>query len=87
MRDSTVFWEREFACSAVGVPYREESLVVIEFADRGLIRRMRSYHDKLAVLDQITGGMRGPRGWLAHMLVSYIVSLGRRGLPPAALGQ
>ena len=35
-------WEREFELSAEGVPYREESLAVIEFDDAGLIRRIRS---------------------------------------------
>lgn len=77
---STVVWEREFELSAAGVPYREESMAVIEFDDGGLIVRLRSYYDKLAVLDQITRGLTGPYGWFARRLVGYLLALGRKGL-------
>ena len=80
---STVTWEREFELSAEGVPYREQSLAVIEFDDTGLIRHVRSYYDKLAVLDQIAQGLRGPSGWVFRGLTGYLVRMGTKGLPPS----
>lgn len=72
---STAIWEREFHLSAKGVPYREQSLAIIESNNDGQILRMRSYYDKLDVLDQITAGLPGPYGWLTHKIVAYLVEL------------
>ena len=82
VQGSTVVWEREFQLMAAGVPYREESLAVVEFDEAGLIRRLRSYYDKLAVLEQIASGLAGPSGWLARTAVGYVAARGRKGLPP-----
>lgn len=73
-------WERQVLETAEGVPFREAAVTVLEFDDAGLIRRYRSYYDKLAVLDQITSGMSGVYGWFARTLVGYLVALGKRGL-------
>ena len=62
------------------MPFRQDAVTVPEFDDAGLIRRYRSYYDKLAVLDQITAGMSGVYGWFARTLVRYLVALGKKGL-------
>jgi hypothetical protein len=52
----------------------------MEFGDAGLIRRYRSYYDKLAVLDQIASGMSGIYGLFAKTLVGYLVAPGKKSL-------
>lgn len=76
----SVVWERQVLETAEGVPFREEAVTIMEFGDDGLIRRYRSYYDKLAVMEQITAGMSGAYGWFAKKLVGYLVALGKKGL-------
>jgi ketosteroid isomerase-like protein len=76
----SVVWERQVLETAEGVPFREDAVTILEFDDAGLIRRYRSYYDKLRVLDQITSGMSGVYGWFANKLVGYLVALGKKGL-------
>jgi ketosteroid isomerase-like protein len=76
----SVVWERQVLETAEGVPFHEDAVTILEFDDAGLIRRYRSYYDKLAVLEQITSGMSGVYGWFASKLVGYLVALGKKGL-------
>jgi|GEM_PF-1066412 len=78
--DRTVVWERQRALTAEGAPYQENALTVIEFDDCGLIRNVRSYYDKLDVLDQIASGLSGPTGWIMKRLTGYLVAQGKKGL-------
>jgi ketosteroid isomerase-like protein len=87
VRGSTVIWERVFHVTAVGVPYREESLAVMEFDDAGLIVRLRSYYDKLAVMDQIAHGLPGVSGWFYRRLVGLVIAAGSKGLPDPGPGR
>ncbi len=66
------------------MPFHEDAVTILEFDDAGLIRRYRSYYDKLNVLEQITAGMGGLYGTFAHALVSYLVALGKKGLDTPA---
>lgn len=78
--DRTVVWERQLALTAEGVSYQENALTVIEFDDAGLIRNVRSYYDKLDVLNQIASGLSGPTGWIMKRLTGYLVAQGKKGL-------
>lgn len=76
----TVTWEREIRLSYRDVPYGEESLAIIELDENGLIRRFRSYYDKLAVLDQITSRLPGVYGWVTRVIVRFLLAQGHKGL-------
>lgn len=76
----SVVWERQVSETAEGVPYTTDAVTILEFDDSGLIRRYRSYYDKLAVMQQIASGMPGVYGWLARALVGYLVAQGKKGL-------
>jgi hypothetical protein len=52
----------------------------LEFDDTGLIRRYRSYYDKLGEMEKIASGMSGVYGWFARKLVGYLVAQGKKGL-------
>ncbi len=81
----SVVWERQVSETAKGVPYTTDAVTILEFDDAGLIRRYRSYYDKLAVMEQIASGLPGIYGWFARALVGYLVAQGRKGLDvPAA---
>lgn len=76
----SVVWERQALETAEGVPFRTDAVTILEFDDAGLIRRYRSYYDKLRVLEQITAGMSGVYGWFARNLIGYLVAAGKKGL-------
>lgn len=78
--DSAVLWERVIHLSYEGVPYDEDAATLLELDDQGLIRRYRSYYDKLAVVDQIAAGLPGVGGWFTHEIVKLVVTAGSRGL-------
>jgi hypothetical protein len=73
-------WERQVRETAEGVPLWEDAVTIMEFGDAGLIRRYRSYYDKLVVLDQIASGMSGIYGLFAKTLVGYLVAPGKKSL-------
>ncbi|MGZ4556212.1 MAG: nuclear transport factor 2 family protein, partial [Mycobacteriaceae bacterium] len=56
---TTVVWERVIHLTYEGIPYHEDAVTIVEFDDSGLIRRYRSYYDKLAVVDQVASGLPG----------------------------
>lgn len=72
--------EQRISMTYEGIPYEEVLARFFEFDDAGLIRRLRSYYDKLAVLDQIASGLPGVRGRVFKRLTSYLVGQGRKGL-------
>lgn len=76
----SVVWERRVSETAEGVPYTTDAVTILEFDDAGLIRRYRSYYDKLAVMEQIASGLSGVYGWFARALIGYLVALGKKGL-------
>jgi ketosteroid isomerase-like protein len=82
--DSAVLWERVIHLSYEDVPYHEDALTLLELDDQGLIRRYRSYYDKLAVVDQIAAGLPGVGGWFTHEIVKVVVAAGGRGLEDQA---
>ena len=75
----SVVWECQISERVQGVPYTTDAVRILEF-DAGLIRRYRSYYDKLAVMEKIASGMSGPSGWVARALIGYLVAQGRKGL-------
>ncbi len=76
----TVVWERELDLTAEGVGYVEKAATMLIFDDAGLIRQVRSYYDKLAILDQIASGTGGISGWFFSKLTGYLVAQGSKGL-------
>jgi len=82
----TASWERVISLTYQGIPYEERTMAVVEFDEHGLITSLRSYYDKLDVIDQIASRSTGIRGWIDKKVTGYLVAAGRRGLDPAALG-
>lgn len=78
--DSAVLWERVIHLSYEDVPYHEDAATLLELDDQGLIRRYRSYYDKLAVVSQVAAGLPGVGGWFTHEIVKVVVAAGGRGL-------
>ena len=77
---SVVVWERVIHLSYEGVPYHEEVATILEFDETGLIRRYRSYYDKLAVIEQVASGLPGTGGWVTKQVVDVLVAAGSMGL-------
>lgn len=77
---TTVVWERVLHLTYEGIPYREDAATILEFGDSGLIRRYRSYYDKLAVVDQVASGLPGAAGWFTKQVVQVVVAVGSQGL-------
>lgn len=82
--DHTIVSERVVNLTAEGIPYEERAVTVLEIDDAGLIRRMRSYYDKLAIMHQVASGYPGLRGRAFRSLTGFLVRLGSKGLevPP-----
>jgi ketosteroid isomerase-like protein len=78
--DHTIVSERIVNLTAEGIPYEERAITVIEVDDAGLIRSMRSYYDKLAIMHQVASGYPGLRGRVLRALTGFLVRLGSKGL-------
>ena len=76
----SVVWECQVSETVQGVPYTIDAVRILEFDDAGLIRRYRSYYDKLAVMEKIASGMSGASGWVARALIGFLVAQGKKGL-------
>jgi ketosteroid isomerase-like protein len=76
----SVVWECRISETAQGVPYTVGAVRILEFDDAGLIRRFRSYYDKLAVMEKVASGMSGASGWVARALIGFLVAQGKKGL-------
>ena len=76
----TVVWEHVVSLSYESIPYEEAATTVVEFDDAGKIRRLRSYYDKLALMDQIASRYPGIQGWMFRRLTGYLVAQGSKGL-------
>lgn len=80
--EDCVVWERVIHLTFEGIPYQEAAATILELDDAGLIRRYRSYYDKLAVVDQIAAGLPGIGGWFTKEVVGAVVAAGGMGLKP-----
>jgi limonene-1,2-epoxide hydrolase len=76
----SVVWECQVSETVQGVPYTTDAVRILDFDDAGLIRRYRSYYDKLDVMEKIASGMSGAYGWVARALIGYLVAQGKKGL-------
>jgi ketosteroid isomerase-like protein len=76
----SVVWECHVSETVQGVPYTTDAVRILDFDDAGLIRRYRSYYDKLDVMEKIALGMSGVYGWVARALIGYLVAQGKKGL-------
>ena len=76
----TIVWERVVHLAYEGVPFDERAVTVLELDDAGLISRLRSYYDKLDVLDQIASGSPGIQGRVFRTLTGWLVRQGSKGL-------
>ena len=76
----TIVWERVVHLAYERVPFEERAVTVLELDDTGLISRLRSYYDKLDVLDQIASGSPGIQGRVFRMLTGWLVRQGSKGL-------
>jgi ketosteroid isomerase-like protein len=76
----TAVWERVISLTADGVPYEEETATIFELDDEGKIRRVRSYYDKLAMLDDIASAYPGLKGWILRRMTRVLVAQGSKGL-------
>lgn len=72
--------ESVIAATAEGIPYELPGLSVFEFESDGRIRRLRSYYDKLALLDRIASRYPGIKGRIFRRLTGYLVAQGEKGL-------
>lgn len=75
--------ERVVNLTAEGIPYEERAVTITEVDDVGLIRSMRTYYDKLAVMHQIASGYPGLRGRVFRAVTGYLTRLGSKGLEVA----
>lgn len=78
--ERTVVAERVVSLSAEGVPYEETAVTMFEFDDAGLIRSMRSYYDRLAIMHQVASAYPGVRGRVLRTVTGFLVRLGSKGL-------
>jgi len=76
----SVVWECQISETVQGVPCTTDAVRILEFDDAGLIRRYRSYYDKLHAMEQFASGLPGLYGRLARALIGYLVAQGRKGL-------
>jgi ketosteroid isomerase-like protein len=76
----TAVCERVISLTYEGIPYEEEAATIFEFDDAGLIRRQRSYYDKLELMDRIASGYPGLQGRIFRRMIGYLVAQGRKGL-------
>jgi ketosteroid isomerase-like protein len=78
--------ERVAEASAEGIGYQYPIVTIFELGDDGKIRRMRSYYDKLAIMQQVASKYPGIKGWVLKKLTNFLVAQGEKGLerPKAA---
>ena len=63
-----------------GVRCEYPCLTVFELDEDRKIRRMRSYYEKLGIMQQIAMRYPGIKGWLFRKLVNLVVAQGEKGL-------
>ena len=76
----SVVRECQISETVQAVPYTTDAVRILDFDDAGLIRRYRSYYDKLDFMEKIASGMSGVYGWAARALIGYLVAQGKKGL-------
>lgn len=72
--------ERVITLTYDGIPYEEEAASVYELDEAGKIVRIRSYYDKLGLMERIASDYPGLQGRIFRALVGYLVAQGRKGL-------
>ena len=72
--------ERLAEASAEGITYHYPIVTIFELGDDGKIRRMRSYYDKLAIIQRVANTYPGVKGWVLKKLVHFLVAQGEKGL-------
>ncbi len=65
----SVVWEHQVSETVHGVSYTTDAVTILEFDDAGLIRRYRSYYDKVPVMEQIASALSGIYRWAARALI------------------
>lgn len=63
-----------------GISYQHPVVTVYEVDGTGKISRLASYHDKLAIEQQIAAKYPGVRRWIFEKMVGTLVEQGRKGL-------
>jgi ketosteroid isomerase-like protein len=76
----TLISERVVNLTAEGIPYEERAVSIMELNDDGLIRSLRSYYDKLAIMQQVASGYPGIRGRVFRAVTGSLARLGSKGL-------
>jgi ketosteroid isomerase-like protein len=66
--------------TAEGVGYECPVVTVIELGDEGKIRRMSSYYDRLAIMQQVANRSSGLSRGVFKRLVNFLVSRAEKGL-------
>lgn len=66
--------------TADGIGYESPVVTVVELGDDRKIRRMSSYYDRLAIMQQVAGKSSGLRGGASKRLVNLLVSQAEAGL-------
>jgi ketosteroid isomerase-like protein len=66
--------------TAEGIGYECPVVTVIELGDDRKIRRMSSYYDRLAIMQQVAAKSSGLRGGVFKRLVSSLISQAEKGL-------
>jgi uncharacterized protein (TIGR02246 family) len=66
--------------TAEGIGYECPVVTVVEVGDDGKIRRMSSYYDRLAIMQQVANKSPGLKGGVFRRLVNFSVSQAEKGL-------
>lgn len=66
--------------SAEGIRYAYPCVSVFEFNADGKIQRLRTYYEKLTLVQSVANQLPGIKGWLAKKLINSVVAQGEKGL-------
>ncbi len=80
VKGNVAVMERLAEASAEGIPYQYPIVTIFELGDDTKIRRIRSYYDKLAIMQQVGNKYPGIKGWVLKKLTNFLVGLGKKGL-------
>lgn len=66
--------------SAEGISYEYPVVTIFELGEDRKIRRIRSYYEKLGIMQQVANKYPGIKGWVLKKLINFIVAQGEKGL-------
>jgi ketosteroid isomerase-like protein len=79
--------ERVVEQTAEGIPFVCPLISVFELNEDGKIQHLRSFYDKLAIIQQVAREYPGVKGWFLRRIVNILVAEGEKGLArPSAAG-